>query len=165
MKRLLLLSIVFLFAATGFASEAVERKSAQEAKALLDKAVAYYKADGKEKALAAFNDPQGPFIDGDLFIFALDENGVVVAHGDNQKLLGRTPNDFRDANEKNFIKELLQVAENKGTGTVDYKIGHPSSLVVEEKSSFVEKVDDTILGCGYFTAYDWQIFPHPASLQ
>ena len=66
MKRVLAGIIIVLLVIT-FAY-AQDRGTASEAKALLDKAVAYYKANGQEKAFAAFNDPNGGFIKGERFV-------------------------------------------------------------------------------------------------
>lgn len=155
MKRLLI-TIVVILSVVG-AAYAQQRKTSAEAKALLDKAVSFYKANGPEKALAVFNDLHGPFVNGDLYIFALDMNGKILAHPVKPKLVGKSGKEIRDPDSKNFIEEMVVVAKTKGAGTVEYKWENPQSLVVEKKSSYVEKVDAVILGCGYFTAYEWQM--------
>jgi len=47
------------------------------------------KANGQAKALAAFNDPKGNFVSKDLYIFALDMSGKIIAHGVNAALIGK----------------------------------------------------------------------------
>jgi signal transduction histidine kinase len=42
-------------------------------------AVAYAQANSKEKSLAVFNDPHGPFVQGQLVIMAFDYNGTNLA--------------------------------------------------------------------------------------
>jgi cytochrome c len=42
---------------------AADRGTADEATVLVKKGIAYLKANGPEKAYAAFNDPQGQFVD------------------------------------------------------------------------------------------------------
>jgi len=155
MQRIVTVGVAILFVVVGLV-QAQNRSTAEEAKAMLDKAVAFYQANGPDKAFAAFNDPKGPFVKGDLYIFALDLNGKILAHGTKAGLIGKSGKEIRDANEKNFIEQMVAVAKSKGAGTVDYKWENPGSLVVEKKSSYIEKVDGTILGCGYFTAYEWQ---------
>ncbi|MDD1693739.1 MAG: cache domain-containing protein [Methanoregula sp.] len=46
---------------------------------LVDRAVTYAKANGKEKALAEIGNPGGQFVNGDLFVWAEDFNGTVLA--------------------------------------------------------------------------------------
>ena len=47
--------------------------------AYVKSAVAYARANGKEKALAAFNDPEGQFVRGELVMMAFDYNGTNLA--------------------------------------------------------------------------------------
>ena len=156
MKRIVTAVVIILFLFVGLAY-ALNRKTAAEAKAMLDKAVAFYKANGPEKAFAAFNDPKGPFVDGDLYIFAVDLNGKILAHAVKPGLIGRNMNQIRDSEGKNFIAEMVELAKAKGTGTVEYKWENPNSIVVEKKTSYIQRVDDVVLGCGYFQAYEWQL--------
>jgi signal transduction histidine kinase len=141
--------IVVLMLVAGSAG-AQDRGSAVEAKALLDKAVAYYKANGQPKAFAAYNDPKGAFVSKDLYIFALDMDGKILAHGANAALIGRDMMGAKDADGKLFMKEMVGVAKEKGKGSIDYKWESPKTKAVEQKSSFVEKVDGVVLGCGFY---------------
>lgn len=149
MKRMLIAAMVVLLVLVGLAY-AQERIASVEAKALLNKAVAYYKTNGQEKAFAAFNDRKGQFVDQELYIFALDMNGKVLAHGIKPALIGKDMTEIRDADEKNFIKEIVEVVKTQGEGVVRYKWENPKSLAVEQKSSYVERVNGVILGCGYY---------------
>ena len=148
MKKVFACIIVLMLVAGS--AWAQDRGSAVEAKALLDKAVAYYKANGQSKAFAAFNDPKGAFASKDLYIFALDMDGKILAHGANAALIGRDMMGAKDADGKLFMKEMVGVAKEKGKGSIDYKWENPKTKAVEQKSSFVEKVDGVVLGCGYY---------------
>ena len=148
MKRLLA-GIVILFMVVGLAY-AQDRGTSPEAKALLDKAVVFYKANGQDKAFAAFNDSKGQFVSKDLYIFALDMNGKILSHGANAGLIGKDMMGTKDADGKLFMKEMVETAKTKGKGTVDYKWENPKTKIVEQKSSYVEKVDGVVLGCGYY---------------
>ena len=131
-------------------ANAAEKGTAKEAKALLDKAVAYYKANGKDKAFAAFNDTKGQFVHYDLYIYVLNLDGDVVSHGANAKLIGQHLIDLKDSDGKKFVKAIVDGAKAKGTGTMDYKWTNPTSKKIEQKSTFYEKVGDVILICGYY---------------
>jgi signal transduction histidine kinase len=148
MKRLLA-GIVILFMVVGLAY-AQDRGTSTEAKALLDKAVAFYKASGQAKAFAAFNDAKGQFVSKDLYIFALDMNGKILSHGANASLIGKDMMGAKDADGKLFMKEMVEVGKTKVKGAIDYKWENPKTKKVEQKSSYVEKVDSVILGCGYY---------------
>lgn len=155
MKKLFITGFILLFVVAGVAF-AQNRSTAEDAKAMLDKAVAFYKANGPKKAFAAFNDPKGQFVKRDLYVFAVDLNGKTLAHGSKRGLIGKSMNEIRDADEKNFIEEMVETAKTKGTGIVDYKWENPQSLIVEQKSAYIEKVGDVVLGCGYYKGYKWQ---------
>ncbi len=148
-KAFAALLIVFLVVSFAYAQAA--RGTAAEAKALLDKAVAFYKANGEAKAVAAFNDPKGQFVSKDLYIFALDMSGKVIAHGVNPGLIGKDLSKTPDADGKFFMNEMVNVAKTKSKGTVDYKWENKATGKVEPKSSYVEKVAaNVVLGCGYY---------------
>ena len=116
----------------------------QEVVSLVDRAQAYIKENGKEKALAAFNDPDGPFVKNGLYVFAYDFYGVNKALATNPALVGKDLIDMKDANGKEIIKDMIAVV-NRGGGWYDYKWeGH-------DKSSYVVKVDDTLwIGSGTY---------------
>lgn len=130
---------------------AAERGTAEEASALVKKGIVYLKANGPEKTYAAINDPQGQFVDRDLYLFVFDMNGKTMAHGANKKLLGKSLIDLADADGKKFIKEFIDVANKKGNGWVDYKWPNPVTKAIESKSSYVEKMgDNTFIGVGIY---------------
>jgi cytochrome c len=138
------------FAPVG-AAYAADRGTADEASALVKKGITYLKANGAEKAYAAFNDPQGQFVDRDLYLFVFDMNGKTLAHGANKKLLDKNLIDLKDADGKPFIKEFVTVASTKGQGWVDYKWPHPQTKAIEQKSSYVQKLGDgTLIGVGIY---------------
>ncbi len=150
MKKLFA-ALLIVTLVVSFAYAQAARGTAAEAKALLDKAVAYYKANGEAKAFAAFNDPKGQFVNKDLYIFALDMTGKVIAHGANAGLIGKDMSKTPDADGKLFMNEMVNVAKTKGKGTVDYKWENKVTKKVEPKSSYVEKVAANVaLGCGYY---------------
>lgn len=132
------------------AAVAAERGTSDEAVALVKKAIAYLKANGKDKAFAEFSNPSGQFKDRDLYIMVYDMSGNNKAHGANAKLIGKNLSEIKDADGKYIVKSFIEVAGSKGTGWVDYKWPNPVSSAVEPKSTYVEKYDDILLGCGIY---------------
>jgi len=124
--------------------------TADEAKALVDKAVEYFKANGKDKAIAAFNDPKGEFVKGDLYIFLFDADCNTLAHGANPKLVGKNIGEMKDADGKLFMKEMAALAQ-KGGGWLDYKWTNPETKKVQDKSSYVMPLEGGLfVGCGIY---------------
>ncbi|WP_136419660.1 MULTISPECIES: cache domain-containing protein [Oxalobacteraceae] len=147
----LLAVLAFGLAAFGFiqSSVAAEKGTKEEAVALVQKAVAYIKANGKEKAYAEFTNGT-QFKDRDLYIFVIKFDGMAVAHGANPKLVDKNMSELKDGDGKLFVKEFIDVAKAKGKGWVDYKWPNPVTKVIEPKSSYVERVDDTVVACGIY---------------
>jgi signal transduction histidine kinase len=120
---------------------------ANDAKSMIQKAAAFIKANGKEKAVAEFNNPQGKFIDRDLYILAVDFKGIILANGANAKRVGQNMHELKDANGKLLFQEFIETAKTKGSGWVDYKWFNSETKKVEDKSTYIQKMDDYFIGC------------------
>ena len=87
--------------------------TAEEARAMLDKAVAAVKAD-KTKALDMFNKGEGGFLDRDLYVFCNNTtDGTIVALGNPnaKKLLGTDVRNLKDSNGKAYGQEIFAAGQ------------------------------------------------------
>lgn len=151
MKKILKhIALVLCALAIGNAAGATEKGTAAQATAMVKKGVEFVKANGKEKAFAEFNNPTGQFIAGDLYVMVYDMNGINRAHGANPKLIGKNLIDIKDANGVFIVKNFIKIANGKGKGWVDYKWPNNVTKAVELKSTYVEKVDDVVIGVGIY---------------
>lgn len=121
-----------------------------EAEAMVKKAIAFYKANGQDKAFTEVTNTKGQFVKDDLYVFVYDIKGKCVAHGFNQKMVGKDLIDLKDAEGKFFVKERVEIAKTKGKGWQDYMFTNPTTKKLEHKTAYVEKVDDFIIGCGAY---------------
>ena len=121
-----------------------------EAEAWVKKAIVFYKANGKTKAFAEFSDTKGKFVKGELYIFVYDLKGKCVAHGGNPKMVGRDLIDLKDAEGKSFVKERIDIIKAKGKGWQNYKWSNPATKQIEDKTAYIEKVANIIIGCGVY---------------
>jgi signal transduction histidine kinase len=128
-----------------FAAE--EKATRDQAVAMVKKGAAFIKSAGKDKAYAAISDKQGAFIHHDLYLVVYGLDGVVRAHGANDKMIGRNLMELRDVDGREFVKERIDLARSKGSFWQDYKFTNPVSKKVEPKSMYCEKQDDTVV-CG-----------------
>ncbi|MHB8770555.1 MAG: cache domain-containing protein [Syntrophales bacterium] len=149
MKRFLAVLMVMglMVASFGIGSAASQ---ADEAKAMVEKAVAYVQANGKAKAIAEFNNPKGQFVKGELYVFAYDSTATIIAHPVNAKLVGVNTLETPDVDGKYWRKEAMEKVKKDGTAWVDYKFKNPQSGKIEQKTSYFKKVNDIILGCGAY---------------
>ena len=148
--RFFICSLVLVFVLTAAFAFAEDRGTADEAKALVKKAVAYAKEVGKEKALAELNNPKGKFVYKDLYVFAGSLSArSCLAHSMTPALVGKQMSGLKDADGNRF---LLQMVEKKGSGVIDYRWTHPKTKKIEPKSSYYETIDsmDMFLACGYY---------------
>jgi hypothetical protein len=131
-------------------AQAAERATKEEAVAMVKKAVAYYKANGREKSLVAFSDQTGQFRDRELFLIVLDPKGVAVAHTAFKKMIGVNIMDLKDQNGVELIKSFYKAVEKSNSGwSAEYIFNNPATQQLEPKLTYVEKVDDLLIACGY----------------
>lgn len=115
-----------------------DKGTKSEAVALAQKAAAYYKTHGADKAWAAINDTKGQFVDRDMYVYVIDGNTSLSAHGANVRLVGKDLKQLKDADGKLFALELAELAKKQKSGWVDYKWPHPATKQIEAKTTYVE---------------------------
>ena len=129
--------------------------TADQAKAMLLKAVAAVKAD-KTKALSMFNTGEGGFLDRDLYVFCFNAiDGKTVARGNPnlKQPLGEDERTLKDPTGKTYGLELFAAAQKpEGQITeVRYLFVRPGpDTKPVPKVSFVTRVGDLGCGVGYY---------------
>ena len=139
--------IAALLGATALAAHADGNATAPEATAMVKKGVAFIKANGKDKGYAEISNKGGQFNDRDLYLTVYGMDGVVRAHGANEKMIGKNLIELKDVDGKAFVKERTELAAAKPSFWQDYKFTNPVSKKIEPKSMYCERLDDAIV-CG-----------------
>ena len=103
------------------------------------RAADFLQKEGPDKAFAAFNGG-GNWRDGDLYVFVIDKTGTWRSHGARPEVIG-TKADL----DKRVIKEILAIDKN---GWVDYKLKSPADNQVHDKSTYLVRVGDLLVGAG-----------------
>lgn len=145
--RAALVACALVFSGSASADEV---GTADEAVALVKKAIGVYKAHGRDKAFAAVSDPAAGLQVKDVYIFVQDLKGNMLAHGKNPGLVGKDLSGLKDSDGKLFVAEMMKVAADKGSGWVDYKWVNAATKKIEPKRSYVERVDDLYFGAGIY---------------
>ncbi len=130
--------------ATAFAADGASK---DEAVAMVKKAVASIKAEGADKAYAEISRKGGPFTDRDLYIVVYQLDGKVLAHGANEKFIGKDMSDAQDVDGKLYVKERIELAQKQASFWQDYKFVNPVTKKVEPKEMYCERLDQTAV-CG-----------------
>jgi cytochrome c len=120
----------------------------EEARALLARAVALVESEGEEKALAAFNDTDGPFVDRDLYVFCFGPSYKITAHID-PGMRGVDVATLKDPDGKQIGRKMIEIAK-RGGGSLEYRWVNPVSKEVEPKISFLEPAGNQVCGVGAY---------------
>lgn len=145
-------AVALMLSAAAFAQEG---GTAQDARAMLDRAVAAVK-DDEGNAVGLFNEGQEGFLDRDLYVFCANvTDGKLVAIGNpNAKgLIGTDARTLKDANGKAYGQEIFEAGqkpEGEVTEVTGYLFSRPSDPTPVPKNSFVTKVNDMYCGVGYY---------------
>ena len=126
------------------AEEIVKKADEQIVKA----AIKFYKQVGKAKAFAEFSSPKSRFTFRTLYIFVIDKQGVVLAHGQDKKLIGKNLLGLKDSAGKLFIKQIVDAAKVKKNGWVEYLWLNSLTKKITPKQSYFQREGDCIFGGG-----------------
>ena len=113
------------------------------AQALAEKAAAHLRAVGPDKAYKDFQDPKGGFLDGDLYVFVFSLDAQMMANGGFPRTVGRTI-------VNQYTRAIVDKGVTDGKGWVDYNWRNPCTNEMAQKSSYVIKVGDVVVGVGAY---------------
>lgn len=137
-------------AAASHAADTCAFGNPEEARAMTERAATLLEAEGPDRAFRAFMDPNGDFIDRDLYVFVIDFHGILIASGGFPNSIGAVVADARDRNGRPFIREMLHIAREQDQGWVEYDMIHPCTGEMTPKISFIKRVGPVIIGVGAF---------------
>jgi signal transduction histidine kinase len=122
-------------------------------------AAAFARENGRENAIAAFNDPDGAFVTGNIGIFAIGYDGDLLADPFEPGVVGTNIRDLTDSFGIPLVQNLAETARS-GRGYVSYTYPNPDrSNEYEPRISVVEDVDGSYyVGAGIF-ASEGEIYP------
>lgn len=147
--------LLFSISPNAYAQNDESVATADEARAMLTRAVAAIKSD-KSAAIDMFNAGEGGFLDRDLYPFCIQaSDGLIVAQGGplTDRYVGQNIRPLRDAVGKAYGEEIFAAAQlPEGEITeVSYMFSRP---IVDSppvpKVSFITRVEDLGCGVGYY---------------
>ena len=140
-------AFAIILLAQAMSVQAAQYGTAEEAKAMLSKAVAALQED-KAKALDMFNKGEGGFKDRDLYVFCANaSDGILTAH---PTMRGKPLRDVLGKKGYPLGQEIMQKATEGTINEVTYWWPRPGSDKPLEKTSFYTKAGDQICGVGYY---------------
>ena len=145
-KRAALAILALLAAAAAQAATSREEATRQRVK----NAAAFVKAHGVEAACREFADPAKGYLGGDTYVYLHDMRAKMLCNPANPKMNGKDLLEMKDIDGRAFNKEMVQIARAAGGGWLHYRWPHPVSKAFQPKSSYVERVNDVIVGSGFY---------------
>jgi len=136
---------------SGLTLAADDRGNRDEAKAMVDAAIEHIKKVGPDKAYKDFTTDKAAWNKKDLYVMVYDGKGVALAHGANEKLVGKDLNAVKDANGVAVVPGMNALAA-KGGGWFDYDWPDPLTKKIAAKSTYAKKlpVGDGFVGVGVY---------------
>ena len=125
--------------------------TATELRTFVEKAYIYAQTHTKEDALKAFNDRNGEFIDGELYIFAYDINGTTLALPYQTMLIGVNRLQAEDIAGVEYVQREIARAE-QGGGYLYCQYPNPTKEFARElKFMYVMPINnDWFIGAGIY---------------
>jgi hypothetical protein len=153
MKRLLITVLTLVFCLSIFQIAYAQQATREEAKAKTMEAVEMMQEEGKDAALEAINQKDGPFVWKDSYVFAFDvDKGTIVAHPFKPGLIGKDLMGLKDVDGKMFFAEFAKKAKEDGEGWVDYKWPKPGEKKPSPKDTYIYLVPGSsiMMGAGVY---------------
>jgi hypothetical protein len=124
--------------------------SADEARQMVERAVALIKRSGVAAAVPRLVDKSGEFFDRDMYIFIFDRSGIFTAFGPNPSFHGGHLRQGSGLQWEHLLRDGFACTD-QGGGWVDYQTVRPGTGEVLEKVSFVRPMPgDLLIGCGVY---------------
>lgn len=127
----------------------LQQGSADEAVALVERAIAHRQRVSKDVFVRDITDPERGFYDRDMYVFVLDRNGTYLSFGGNRSKVGTHVQDIAGIDGNGLLQSIIEQASRE-PGWVEYDITNPSTGKVQSKMSYVQLVDDLYVGCGVY---------------
>ncbi len=124
--------------------------TAEQAKSMVNRAVDLVEKEGRDSAFSTFMNSQSGYLKGNLYLFAMDFNGTIMINNLYPPSAGENILNLRTLDGRFFIKEMINLAQQQGEGWVQYRFTDPCTGNISSKSTFIKRVDNFLIGVGYY---------------
>ena len=114
---------------------------------MVQKAVAFIKAQGPDKGYAEIDNKSGQFVKGDLYIAVVGLDGTLLAYGADGEHIGNNVMHLKDPDGKEVVRERIELAQKEPSFWQSYKFMNPVTKTVQPKEMYCERLDETVV-CG-----------------
>jgi cytochrome c len=119
---------------------------------LVESAAKLFQEKGKDYAIRLLNTTSGPFRKGEIYVFAMNFDGVMLAHAANRDLVGLSQATMRDGKGDLLFPPMVGVAKNPGSGWTEYYWLRHGEKEPTLKRTYIKRVpgEDILLGAGFY---------------
>lgn len=145
------LCLVLGWANSGFASDP-ENATKDECVAKCEEATELIQKTGLDAALQQMNDPNGPFIWKDSYVFCFGvEDFKILAHRV-PRIIGWNVKNYRSSDGRVIFQEMVKVANAEGSGWITYDYLRRGEEKARPKTTYFLKVPgkNVVVGAGYY---------------
>ena len=154
MRRIITITLAVVLclclAATAFAEGATE----DEVIAKVKEAAAMIINEGQDAAFKESNNKEGKFVWKDTYVFVMDLDGTLLARPFRQGGIGQNILDWKDRSDspRYPMKEMVNLAKEKGEGWVEYIWPKPGEEAPSKKISYIYRVPgkNLFVGAGIY---------------
>lgn len=147
MRHMMPLALLALLSTASLPAYSANRGTPEEAKAMAMKAAEFLHTVGADKAFAEFSAKGSVWHDRDLYVSVENTQSVLMAHGANPALVGRSMIDLRDVDGNPISGQIQQI---KDAGWIQYKWLNPVTKAIERKTAYEVRVGDYVVGVGAY---------------
>ena len=150
LRTTVLVGILALGAVLPGLSAACSPATAAQAREMVERGADLVSSEGYKEAFTRFMDPVEGYVVGNLYLFAIDFKGNILANSIAPESIGGNALYSQSPDGKFPVQEMIKTALTWGDGWVQYEFLDPCTGRVSLKSSFVKRVGDVLLGAGYY---------------
>ncbi|AJQ95699.1 cache domain-containing protein [Gynuella sunshinyii] len=137
-NKITMLIIFFVLASWAQVAMASNEDRALE---LIDRAIAHIEANGIDQAKKDFMDPNGGFQDGELYVFVINYEGMMLIHSKTAALNGRDVLNMKDPTGTYFTKDMIAAVKQHPEGAeTEYMWPHPETKKLSKKLAYSKKI-------------------------
>ena len=112
----------------------------------VQQAINRYNSSGREATVAHYNSPGS--VNGEWYIFIIDENETMIAHPTRKDRIGTTREDRVDVNGYYYGDEFASATEDGKW--VTYSFTNPTTGQIGKKHTWIVKHDGLFFGSGWY---------------
>ncbi|MBR0801605.1 cache domain-containing protein [Bradyrhizobium jicamae] len=150
-----ILWVLFIAVATaglGLAFAGTPESNSERVKKLAADGAALIASEGIEKACKMLRVRNGPYFQGEYYVFVFDFTGVWRCYPPHPEAEGQSIIDLRDSDGRPLVRDMISLAKERGEGWLDYRWTDPVTSKIELKSTFVKRVPgaELLAASGYY---------------